>query len=109
MASVKIGSTYYGLIGLGIWVTSYPSGTPVYAPAGGPIELAQSRYLVMNGTSVTLCTMTQQANPTGAVRFMVPFGSTYVMAGGLDYEDTTEVAEYGWGAYDTQANAVSGT
>ena len=53
--------------------------------------------------------MTQQANPTAAVRFMVPYGSTYVMAGGFDFEDFTEAAEYGWGAYDTQANAVSGT
>ncbi len=40
---------------------------------------------------------------------MIPFSTTYVMAGGLDYEDFTEPAEYGWGAYDTQANAVSGT
>ena len=62
----------------------------------------------MNGTSVTLCAMTQQANPTGAVRFMVPYGSTYVMAGGFDYEYCTEAAEYGWGAYDTQNNAVTG-
>ena len=52
--------------------------------------------------------MTQQANPTAAVRFMVPYGSTYVMAGGPDFVEWTEAAEYGWGAYDTQANAVSG-
>jgi len=108
MASVEIGSTWYGLIGLGIWVTSYPSGTPVYAPAGGDIELAQSHYLVTNGSSVTLCAMTQQANPTAAVRFMVPYRSTYVMAGGFDFENSTEAAEYGWGAYDTQNNAVTG-
>ncbi len=110
MASVEIGSTWYGLIGLGIQVMSYPSGTPVYSPAGsGNYWLAQSHYLVMNGTSVTLCAMAQQANPTAAVRFMVPLGSTYVMAGGFDFEDSNEAAEYGWGAYDTQANAVSGT
>jgi hypothetical protein len=110
MASVKVGSTWYGLIGLGIQVTSYPSGTPVYSPAGtGEHWLAQSRYLVKSSTSVTLCAMTQQANPIAAVRFMVPFGSAYVMAGGFDYENCNEAAEYGWGAYDTQSNAVSGT
>jgi hypothetical protein len=53
--------------------------------------------------------MTEQTNPTTAARFMVPFSTTYVMACGFDYEDFTEPAEYGWGAYDTQANAVSGT
>ena len=31
------------------------------------------------------------------------------MAGGFDCENFTEAAEYGWGAYDTQANVVSGT
>jgi hypothetical protein len=109
MAYVEIGSTWYGLIGLGVQVSAYPAGTPIYTPAGSSSYwLAQSHYLVMNGTSVTLCAMTQQANPTAAVRFMVPYGSTYVMAGGFDYENQTEAAEYGWGAYDTQSNAVTG-
>jgi hypothetical protein len=110
MASVEIGSTSYGLIGLGIQVTSYPPGTPVYSPAGfGKYWLAQSHYLVNQAGNMTLCAMNQQANPTAAVRFMVPYGSTYVMAGGFDYESCSEAAEYGWGAYDTQANVVSGT
>jgi hypothetical protein len=110
MASVEIGTTYYGLIGLGIQVTSYPLGTPVYSPAGSnQYWLAQSHYLVKPVGSATLYQMTQQANPTGAVRFMVPYGSTYVMAGGFDFQNFTEAAEYGWGAWDTQANAVSGT
>jgi hypothetical protein len=109
-ASVNVGLNWYQLIGLGIQVTSYPSGTPVYSPAGsGAHWLAQSYYLVKSGTSVTLCAMTQQANPTAAVRFMIPFGSTCVMAGGFDYENYKEAGEYGWGAYDTQSNAVSGT
>jgi hypothetical protein len=30
------------------------------------------------------------------------------MAGGFDFEDFTEPAEYRWGAYDTQTNAVTG-
>jgi hypothetical protein len=30
------------------------------------------------------------------------------MAGGFDFEAVAEAAEYGWGAYDTQSNAVTG-
>jgi hypothetical protein len=30
------------------------------------------------------------------------------MAGGFDFEDFIEPAEYDWGAYDTQTNAVTG-
>jgi hypothetical protein len=109
MTSVEIGSTSYGLIGIGIQVWSYPSGTPVYSPAGSNLYwMAQSHYLVQQAANVTLCAMTKQANPTGAVRFMAPYGSTHVMAGGFDFENYAEAAEYGWGAYDTQANAVSG-
>ena|SRR5271165_119513 len=108
MAGATIESTYFGLIGLGVQVTAYPAGTPVYSPGTGT-WLAQSHYLVKDGPSFTLKAMTRQANPTGAVRFMVPYGSTYVMAGGFDFQNFTEAAEYGWGAYDTQANAVSGT
>jgi hypothetical protein len=110
MASVEIGTTSYGLIGLGIQVSAYPSGTPVYSPASSnQYWMSQSHYLVKRAATVTLCAMTQQANPTAAVRFMVPYGSTYVMAGGFDFENFTEAAEYGWGAYDTQSNAVTGT
>ena len=111
MASVQIGSTYYGLIGLSICVSSYPAGTPIYlaSASGTGTWLAQAYYLVKNGNNFTLKQIAAQANPTVAPRFMVPYGSTYVMAGGFDYEDYNEVAEYGWGAYDTPSNAVSGT
>jgi hypothetical protein len=113
MGSVEINSTWYGLIGLGIQVSAYPAGTLIYSPAsGGGTWLAQSHYLTRKGTGAIefqLCQMAQQTNPTESVRFMVPLGTTYVMAGGFDFEGDTEAAEYGWGAYDTQANAVSGT
>jgi hypothetical protein len=115
MASVEIGTTYYGLIGLGVQLLAYPAGTPIYSPPGGGGSgtggnwLAQSYYLVRQDTETfTLQVMAQQANPTGGVRFMVPYGSTYVMAGGFDFEAVAEAAEYGWGAYDTQSNAVTG-
>jgi hypothetical protein len=109
MQSVTVNSTAYGLAGLGIQVAAYPAGTPIYSPAGSnEYWLAQSYYLVKLAAKLTLYEMAQQANPTGAVRFMVPYGSTYVMAGGFDFENFTEAAEYGWGAYDTQSNAVTG-
>jgi len=109
MQWVTVNSTTYGLIGLGVQVTAYPAGTPIYSPTGGnQYWLAQGYYLVKYGAKSTLYSIAQQANPTGAVRFMVPFGS-YVVAGGFDCENLTEPAEYGWGAYDTQANVVSGT
>ena len=109
MQNVTVSSTTYGLIGLGVQVTAYPAGTPIYSPAGSnEYWLAQSYYLVKLAAKLTLYEMAQQANPTGAVRFMVPYGSTYVMAGGFDFENFTEAAEYGWGAYDTQSNAVTG-
>jgi hypothetical protein len=110
MASLQVGSTYYGLIGLGIQASAYPAGTPIYSPAGSNGKfLAQGHYLVRDSaTTFTLSTMAPQVNPTGAVRFMVPYSTTHVMAGGFDFENFTEAAEYGWGAYDTQSNAVTG-
>jgi hypothetical protein len=72
---------------LHVQLTAYPAGTPIYSPAGGnEYWLAQSHYLVKLWPKLTLYEMAQQANPTGAVRFMVPYGSTDVIADGFDFE-----------------------
>jgi hypothetical protein len=112
MENATVGSETYGLIGLGIQIgPDFPADTQVYAPAPAAYFLGQSHYLVKQGSTFTLYAATQQATPTGAIRFMtvMPGGAT-IMAGGFDYGDQTEAVDgYGWGAYDTAANVVAGT
>ena len=78
---------------------------PIYAPSGSNEYwlAAECYYLVKQGVH-TLYEMAQQAYPTA------PFASWFRMArptlaGGFDFENFTEAAEYGWGAW-TQHKAT---
>ena len=110
MASVEIGSTWYGLIGLGIrcHVLSVRDAS-IFACwqrqlLSGPDPLSRyernERYALRDDAA-------GESDCSGAVHGSVWIDLRHGRRVRLR-DDYTEAAEYGWGAYDTQANAVSG-